>query len=349
MDADAAAGGIVDPSQKPNVAEQKKKVLEDLAPEKKVRKPGRTSSGKMLLPKMPKVPKVPLAMPSALDRASQQDSQPKDDPPAAPPADAFSLPEPPARRGSKAGNKSKDTLEEDLDQIDVQAIGRSSNGLEAWGMPKGLTEEESWLLKEVWASRLRTTPANELVTPRLFTAEEVAQAATMLAKRWRHKTRLRRLGLFVAACAVIGPALFGLLYGAAVAGSPSQVDDTGVLRKRSNGFPVKLGSVLTAAPLSDLWGMPVDQLRQLEAVVLREDRGRPGEMVMKVLHLHRSPDAQVVLHFAKNETMIISSPPHGIRMRWRPPVQEEVLDIAYADSAKSSHALFQVMATSNVD
>jgi hypothetical protein len=336
MDADAAAGGTMGSS--------KKVVLEDSSPETRVRKPGRTGSGKMILPKMPKVPKVPTAL------TGHQDSELKGEPPAAPPADAFALPEPPARRWSKsmASSSHKDKAEEDLDQIDVQAVGRSSNGLEAWGMPKGLTEEESWLLKEVWAARLRTTPSNELVTPRLFTAEEVAQAAVILAKKWRHETRMRRLGLFLVACIFIGPALFGLLYGAAVAGSPSQVDDTGVLRKRSTGYPVKLGTVLEAAPLSDIWGMPVDQLRLLDAVVLREDRGRPGQMVMKVLHLHRSSDGQVILHFARNETMVIRSPPSGVHMRWRPPVQEEVLDIAYVDSATSTHALFQVMATTDV-
>jgi len=354
MDADAAAGGRPKSSERLTKPEKDEVILGDSLSEKKQRKPGRTGSGKMILPQMPKVPKVPVALPSALTRTGQQDPHPKAEHPSAFPADAFSPPEQPTRRGSKSESRSKDKRgeekrEEDLDQIDVQALSRQSNSPEAWGMPKELTAEESWLLKEVWARRLRTD-FSEPVTPRLFTAEEVAQAATILAKRWRHQTRMRRLGMILAACILIGPALFAFLYAAAIAGSPSQVDDTGVMRKVSTGHPVKLGTVLKAAPLGDLWGMPVDQLRQLEAVVLREDRGKPGEMVMKVLHLHRSPGGEVVLHFGQNDTMVVGSPPGSVRMRWGylSPAHEEVLEVEYVDSSRSSHALFQVMAVSDV-
>jgi hypothetical protein len=344
MDADAAAGGIGQPSgrliESTNTCSK-----DDTSSDRISRKPGRASSGKMILPKMPRVPKVP----SALPWTNEKDSQAEDKPPAAPPADAFLTPEAPSRKAKsrkKSRSGSNEKREEDLEQIDVQAAGGLSNGVEAWGLPKNLTDEDHWLLKQVWSSRLRTDTSTP-ITPRLFTAQEVAQAANILAKKWRHQNRMKRFGCFLASCAVIGSALFGLFYAAAVAGSPSTVDNTGILRKRSSGDPVKLGTVLEAAPLSDLWGMPPDQLRQLEAIVLREDRGRPGEMVMRVLHLHRSPNGETLLHFAQNETMIVGPAPIGVRMRWAPPVPEEVLDVPYVDSATSSHALFQVMAVAD--
>jgi len=347
MDADAAAGGNVEPSEKTSgfIADDSK---QNFADKRRLRKPGRTGAGRMILPKMPSVPKVPFSLPVSAPTWNKEEE--KEQPPVAPPpADAFSQPGPPSKKEKsreKFRKGCKEKRDDDLDQIDVQAVSGSSTGVEVWGPPKDLTDEDHWLLRQVWSSRIRTSTGAP-ITPRLFTAEDVAQAANVLAKRWRHQNRLRRLGLLLAACAVIGPALFGLLYGAAVAGSPSTVDSFGITRTRSSGDPVKLGTVLEAAPLSDLWGMPPDQLRRLEAIVLREDRGKPGEMVMKVLHLHRSPSGQVVLHFAQNESMLIGPAPVGVRMRWTSPVKEEVLEVPYVDPATSSHALFQVMAVAS--